>query len=158
MNEWTEGTRSSIDRRHFLKLSGAGIAGTFLLSTMGAGDVFAQPASDLEREFGEAAREYGVPVEILLAMGYVNTRWEMPPPEASAYKKSKPGLGTPDARGVYGIMALSENPQSDSLGEDSRLTRTPRKVLKEDRAANIQGGAAVLGRITGADKPEDLAG
>ena len=150
MNEWTEVTRSFIDRRRFLKLSGTGIAGAFLLSTMGAGNVFAQPASDLEREFGEAAKEYGVPVEILLAMGYVNTRWEMPPPEASNYED-----GELEGRGTYGIMALVRNPSADTLGEAARLTDIPESELKTDRRANILGGAALLARSQG-EKPLKL--
>ena len=150
LHEWTEGTRSSIDRRRFLKLSGAGIASVFLLSTIGAGDVFADPASDLEREFGEAAKEYGVPVEILLAMGYVNTRWEMPPPEASDYED-----GELEGRGTYGIMALVRNPSADTLGEAARLTGIPESDLKTDRRANILGGAALLARSQG-EKPLKL--
>ena len=38
----------------------------------------------LEQEFRAAAAEYGVPVELLKAMGYVNTRWEMPSGESSS--------------------------------------------------------------------------
>ncbi|WP_166395929.1 golvesin C-terminal-like domain-containing protein [Rubrobacter marinus] len=147
-----------MDRRRFLKLSGAGVAGVFLLTAVGAGDVLAQAPSALEREFEKAAKEHEVPVEILLATGYVNTRWEMPPPEASEYEESEPGLGSPDGRGVYGIMALTENPRSDFLGEAARLTRASREVLKTERAANIAGGAAVLGRIVGEDKPAGLNG
>ncbi|MDP9456677.1 MAG: hypothetical protein M3Q60_13075 [Actinomycetota bacterium] len=150
MNERTEEPLSSMDRRRFLKLGGAGIASAFLLSAMGAGDVFARAASDLEREFGEAAKEYGVPVEILLAMGYVNTRWEMPPPEASNYED-----GELEGRGTYGIMALVRNPSADTLGEAARLTGIPESELKTDRRANILGGAALLARSQG-EKPPKL--
>ncbi len=150
LNERTEEPLSSMDRRRFLKLSGAGIASAFLLSTMDAGDVFARAASDLEREFGEAAKEYGVPVEILLAMGYVNTRWEMPPPEASNYED-----GELEGRGTYGIMALVRNPSADTLGEAARLTGIPESELKTDRRANILGGAALLARSQG-EKPPKL--
>jgi hypothetical protein len=142
--EFTEGSRSHIDRRRFLKLSGAGVAGAILLTTMGAGGVLAQPASDLEREFEEAAKEYKVPVEILLAMGYVNTRWEMPPPEASDFED-----GELEGRGTYGIMALVRNPSADTLGEAADLTGIPENELKTDRRANILGGAALLARSQG---------
>jgi hypothetical protein len=47
-----------------------------------------------------------------MAMGYVNTRWEMPQPEANAYER-----GDPHGWGSYGIMALVQNPYSDTLGE-----------------------------------------
>ena len=139
-----------MDRRRFLKLSGAGLAGTLLLSMMGTGEVFAQSASKLEQEFGEAAARYAVPVEILLAMGYVNTRWEMPPPQASPYEG-----GEIEGRGTYGIMALVRNPSADTLGEAAKLTGIAEAELKTDRKANILGGAALLARSQG-EKPLKL--
>ncbi len=145
---FTEG--SHIDRRRFLKLSGAGLAGAALLATVGAGGVLAKPASDLEREFDEAAKEYKVPVEILLAMGYVNTRWEMPPPEASNYVEDEL-----ESKGLYGIMALVKTPTFDTLGEAARLTGIPESELKTDRRSNILGGAALLARSQG-EKPLKL--
>lgn len=150
MKEWTEGLRSSMDRRRFLKLSGGSIAGAILLSTVGAGGVLAQSASQLEREFEGAAEKYEVPVEILLAMGYVNTRWEMPPPQASNYED-----GELEGRGTYGIMALVRNPSADTLGEAARLTGIPEGELKTDRRSNILGGAALLARSQG-EKPLKL--
>lgn len=146
----TEESRSSMDRRRFLKLSGAGVAGAILLTTVGAGGVFAQSASGLKREFEEAAKEYKVPVEILLAMGYVNTRWEMPPPEASNFED-----GELEGRGTYGIMALVRNPSADTLGDAARLTGIAEAKLKTDRRSNILGGAALLARSQG-EKPLKL--
>lgn len=80
--------RTPMSRGHFLKLSAAGIAGASVVSLMGAGTAVAQSKAKpgLMAEF-EAAEEYGLPVEVLLAIGYVNTRWEMPPPEASEYER-----------------------------------------------------------------------
>src|SRR5215210_1315840 len=132
-----------IDRRGFLKLSGVGLIGVALFGSVGAGTVLAQnepwPAPSLVAEFREAAHEYGIPMELLMAMGYVNTRWEMPPPETNAYER-----GNPHGLGSYGIMALVQNPYSDTLGEASRLTGIPEEELKTNRAANIWGGAALL--------------
>ena len=139
-----------MDRRRFLGLSAAGVAGAIVLATVGAGGVLARPASDLEREFEEAAKEYKVPAEILLAMGYVNTRWEMPPPEASNFED-----GELEGRGTYGIMALVRNPSADTLGEAAKLTGIPEDQLKTDRRANILGGAALLARSQG-EKPLKL--
>jgi hypothetical protein len=131
------------DRREFLKRSGLGVLSVALLGFVGVRTVFAQagpsPGLSLAAEFEEAAREYGVPTELLMAMGYVNTRWEMPPPEANEYKR-----GIPHGWGSYGIMALVQNPYSDTLGEASRLTCIPEEELKTERAANIRGGAALL--------------
>ena len=137
-----------MDRSHFLKLSGAGIAGAVLFAMTGAADVFAQSVPvDLAGEFAEAAEKYAVPVEVLLAMGYVNTRWEMPPPQASPYEE-----GELEGRGTYGIMALVRNPAADTLGEAARLTGIPETELKTDRRSNILGGAALLARSQG-EKP-----
>jgi hypothetical protein len=132
-----------LDRRGFLKLSGAGLLGVVLLGSVGAGRIWAQT-------------EIGVPMEILMAMGYVNTRWEMPSPETSAYRR-----GDPHGWGSYGIMALVQNPYSDTLGEASRLTGIPEVELKVDRAANIRGGAALLASSAGgyaSGDPSDFYG
>jgi hypothetical protein len=145
----------AFDRRDFLKLSGAGLLGVVLLGSVGLGKVFAQaglsPEPSLVAEFQQAAEEYGEPVELLMAMGYVNTRWEMPPPEASAYRRGD----------LHGIMALVQNPFSDTLGEASRLTGIPQEVLKTNRAANIRGGAALLASSAGgyaSGEPSDYFG
>ena len=86
---------ATMDRRDFLRLGGAGLAGAALLGTAG-GRVLARTASSLKEQFETAAREYKVPVELLLAMGYYNTLWEMPPTSASTYRK---GGGYGDLRG-----------------------------------------------------------
>jgi hypothetical protein len=82
----------------------------------------AQTDSSLDAEFEAAAESYGLPKELLLAMGYVNTRWEMPPPEASEHEAREIKEGSPEARGAYGIMQLVQNPSRDTLGEAAALT------------------------------------
>jgi hypothetical protein len=128
-----------MDRRDFLRLSGAGLAAVALLGSVRA--VFAKekpsPGSAIVAEFKEAAEEYGVSMELLMAMGYANTRWEMPPPGANVY-----AVGDPHGWGSYGIMALAKNPSSNTLGEASRLTGIPEEVLKTDRAEVLQTGAS----------------
>ncbi len=144
----------SMNRRRFLKLSGIGIAGAALSGAMGSGSVLARepsPDSSLLDEFEEAATEYGVPKELLLAMGYVNTRWEMPPPEASNYKP-----GDIHGWGGYGIMHLVKNPSADTLGAASELTGIPEEKLKTDRRANILGGAALLAASQGKGRSSGL--
>jgi hypothetical protein len=143
-----------VSRRGFLRLGGVGVAGAVLLGKVGTGKLFAQgassPYSSLVAEFEEAAETYDVPASLLLAMGYVNTRWEMPPPEASAHKS-----GDPHGRGAYGIMQLVRNDDEDTLGEASRLTGISEKDLKRDRKSNILGGAALLAEAQG-EKPARL--
>ena len=149
----------AIDRRAFLKLSGAGLAGVALLGSLGSATVLAQtrPEAQLESslmaEFRKAAEEHDVPVELLMAMGWVNTRWEMPPSDANEYEE-----GSLHGWGSHGIMALVQNPYSDTLGEASRLTGIPEEDLKTDRASNIRGGAALLASAVGTQKPSRLAG
>ncbi|WP_228282153.1 N-acetylmuramoyl-L-alanine amidase [Rubrobacter tropicus] len=107
----------------------------------------------LAEEFSRASDEYGVPQELLRAMGYVNTLWEMPPPDASPYEP-----GDLHGRGAYGLMQLQQNPSKDTLGRAAQLTGLTEEELKNDRAANVSGGAAVLADIAGEDKPSDLDG
>ena len=123
-----------------------------VLGVAGSGRLFAQvdPGSSLVREFEEAADEYDVPASLLLAMGYVNTRWEMPPPEASAYEP-----GDPHGRGAYGIMQLVRNDTADTLGEAAKLTGIDEEQLKRDRKSNIRGGAALLAEAQG-ERPVQL--
>ncbi len=146
------GSGRGMDRRGFLRLGGAGLAGAVLLGGAG-GKVVAQAGPSLRAEFEAASDEYGVPVELLLAMGFVNTLWEMPPPEASDYEE-----GDPEGRGAYGVMQLVQNPSRDTLGRAADLTALSEEELKNGRAANVRGGAAVLSDIAGASKPQDLNG
>jgi hypothetical protein len=141
-----------MDRRNFLKLGSAGLAGAVLLGTTG-GKVLAQSNSSLAEEFRSAADEYGVPVELLLAMGYTNTFWEMPQPNATAFEP-----GDLHGHGTYGVMQLYQNPSRDTVGRAASLTRFSEWELKSDRAANVRGGAAVLADMAGTPKPDSLNG
>src|SRR5215210_2427514 len=143
---------TTMNRLDFLRLGGAGLAGATLLGTVG-GRVLAQTESSLKAEFETAARKYRVPVELLLAMGYYNTLWEMPPPSASAYRK-----GDPEGRGDYGIMQLTKNPSRNTLGKAAKLTGLSEDRLKTARSANIEGGAAILSGLVGKHKPKSLDG
>src|SRR5215207_9271261 len=142
-----------MNRRDFLRVGGAGLTGAVLLGTAGAAGGLAQTGSSLKAEFESAAARYKVPKELLVAMGYVNTLWEMPPPEASAYEP-----GDLHGRGTYGIMQLVQNPSQDTLSRASSLTRFSEEELKNSRAANVRGCAAVLADIQGKNKPPHLNG
>ena len=151
-----EGCRAApspkMDRRNFLRLGGVGLAGAVLLGTAG-GQVLAQSGSSLAEEFRAAATEYGVPFELLLAMGYTNTFWEMPPPTATDFEP-----GDLHGHGTYGVMALYQNPSRDTLGRAAELTGLSKTELKNDRAANVRGGAALLSDMAGSSKPDGLDG
>ena len=147
----SEAQHTKINRRDFLRLGGAGLAGAVLLGS--GGRVQAQTGTSLKKEFEAAAQEYQVPPELLLAMGYVNTLWEMPPPGVSDYEP-----GELHGRGEYGIMQLAQNFERDTLGRAADLTGLSEEKLKTERAANIRGGAALLSEIVGKTKPEELNG
>jgi len=140
-----------MNRRDFLRLGGAGLAGAVLLGA--GGRALARTGPSLRTELESAASEYGVPAQLLLAMSYYNTLWEMPPPEASDYEK-----GDIEGRGAYGIMQLEQNPVRDTLGKAASLTGLSEEALKNDRAANVRGGAALLSDLVGATRPSDLDG
>jgi hypothetical protein len=141
----TSGINPGVDRRDFLRLSGSGLAGAILLGSASS-RVLAQTRTSLKSEFRLAAAKYEVPIELLMAMGYVNTLWEMPPPDASDYVP-----GDIHGRGTYGIMQLVQNPWEDTLGRAASLTGLSEAKVKTERAANVSGGAAVLAGIAGND-------
>ena len=130
-----------------------GLVAVFGLVGSGGGASAQEGSGTLDDQLTAAADKYGVPKELLSAMGYTNTHWEMPPPSATDYEK-----GDLDGRGDFGIMALTRNPSGDTLAKASQLTGIPEDRLKTDRAANIEGGAAVLADLQGADKPTDING
>ena len=140
-----------VDRAEFLRLGGIGLAGTVLLGTTG-GAALARTEHSLRAAFVAASREYGVPVELLLAMGFVNTGWEMPSPEASPYEP-----GDVHGRGAYGVMQLLQNPSTDTLGRAASLTGLSKRRLKTHPPSNIRGAAAVLADIAG-ERPSGLNG
>jgi hypothetical protein len=72
--------------------------------------------------------DFGVPEDLLLAVGYVNSHWRM---EVS------------EDHGV-GIMHLRHDPPSDTLTKAAALTGVSESALSEDLQANVRGGAAVI--------------
>jgi hypothetical protein len=141
-----------MDRRRFLQFGGAATLGAVLVGTR-TSSAAAKTSGSLKSQFDLAAKEYKVPVALLLAMGYVNTTWEMPPPSASPYRN-----GDIHGRGAYGIMQLLQNPSRDTLARAASLTGLSEEKLKSSRAANVRRGAAVLSDIVGKSKPKDLNG
>ncbi len=142
--------RQGMTRRDLLRLATAGLAGTVFLAdavrASASGRMTA--ASSLLHEAQEAAREYGVPVPVVLAMGYVNTRLETPAPDVTAYRE-----GDPDGRGIYGLMALVRNPAADTVGLAARITGLSPRELIFDRSANLHGGASLLAYSQGPGRP-----
>lgn len=129
-----------------------------------------QASGRLMAAFNAAARQYGVPDSLLLAIGYNESRWET---RGSA----------PSADGGYGLMNLTTRaftaanaagkpgPASRrvslqrthyTLDEATRLLHVPASTLKTNEAENIRGAAAVLAGYARAQNggrlPSTLAG
>jgi hypothetical protein len=118
-----------------------------LAATLALGVVFAglpvAPASaeppDRQRQYEAAAAEFGVPVEVLLGVSYLQSRWDT-------------NAGTPSTSGGYGPMHLTDaevpaGPPAAALqtiDPASALTGEPVAELRTDPYANLRGGAALL--------------
>ena len=128
----------------------AALSAATILIFVGSATGMAQEKS-LAAEFRAASEEHGVPEDLLLAMGYVNTHWEMPPPVG--YEE-----GEIEAHGAYGIMSLYQNLSRNTLDRATKLTGLSEEELKTGRAANVRGGAAVLAEIQGQERPANPNG
>lgn len=130
----------------------------------------AQTASAHERLFADAAQEFGVPKQLLLAISYNESRWQ-PRGEAASvnggYGLMNLTAATPvaDGRG-RGVgkppVSAAGGTRQYTLDKAAALLRLPPDVLKKDDRQNIRGAAAVLSSYakelhTGA-LPTDLAG
>ncbi|MGJ6962099.1 N-acetylmuramoyl-L-alanine amidase [Streptosporangium sp. G11] len=140
----------------------------------------ARPRSGRQAAFTEAARTYGVPESVLLAVSYLESRWEGHgglPSVSAGYGpmhlvdgRAEPGrphgVGE-DPRGdetrprVITLPPVATDPPEDTLRRASELTGLSPDRLREDASANIMGGAALLAdyqRRTGGSLHDDPAG
>ncbi|MEU1370691.1 peptidoglycan-binding protein [Streptomyces sp. NPDC005803] len=85
----------------------------------------------MNRAFERAAETFGVPRDLLAAVGYGETRLDG-------------HSGRPSQANGYGVMHLVSNPTNRTLEQAAALTGQPLAELRTDTAANILGGAAVL--------------
>lgn len=115
---------------------------------------FVLAAPDRQTAFERASRSSGVPQDLLLAVSYLESRWNHHD-------------GSPSVSGGYGPMHLvdADATERDARGDDSRgtpatdgslqvaaeLTGLSERQLRNEAAANICGGAAVLASYA----PED---
>lgn len=90
--------------------------------------------SPLEGAFQDAAREYQVPVGVLKAVGYVETRLSVQPNLESG-------------SGGVGVMQLARRDGVDRLADAARLTAVSEGRLRVDPKANVRGAAAVLRQL-----------
>ncbi|WP_405098090.1 N-acetylmuramoyl-L-alanine amidase [Micromonospora sp. NBC_01412] len=116
-------------RRGAVTLIAAALAGAI------AGPPAPAPAaptrSTADTAFDRAAREFDVPRDLLVAVGYGESRLDSHD-------------GKPSQANGYGVMHLVSNPTRRSLERAATLTGESIANLKSTTSANIRGGAAVL--------------
>ena len=88
---------------------------------------------ELEAAFKQAADDYGVPVEILRAVAFIESRWVHTGPTID--------------RG-YGLMHLVDNGVASTLIEAVEVSGYSVEELMTDPIANLRGGAALLAHYT----------
>jgi hypothetical protein len=165
--------KDTAGHRRARRTAGAVASAALLLPLLGAAPsntAEEEPSAQLERAFSTAAAEYHVPQSVLLAVSYLQSRWDA-------------HAGAPSVSGGYGPMhltdartALAEAPHhsegtEDARGDSSRaalrpvalvpsnsqlparlktltkaaeLTGLSAERLRTDPTANLEGGAALL--------------
>ncbi|MFF2200284.1 N-acetylmuramoyl-L-alanine amidase [Streptomyces sp. NPDC058145] len=164
---------STPGRRHLRHTAVTLASAALLLPLLGAGPAQSAPDSssgELRSAFATASAEYQVPQSVLLAVSYLQSRWDThagAPSVTGGYgpmhlTDARTALataehfaeGTEDARGDSARPALHPDvqvPASSALPARLRtlpraaeLTGLPAAELRTDPAANIAGGAALL--------------
>src|SRR5690606_19040411 len=84
----------------------------------------------IDGEFERAGEEFAVPVSLLKAVGYIESRWEMVEGQVEFE----------DRGAVFGTMALRD----DNLARAAELLDVDIDAIKTDRETNIRVAAALL--------------
>ncbi len=91
----------------------------------------------IENYFKTASEQYGVPMELLMIIGQVESNWVQ--------------IGPSIDRG-WGIMHLVENDYCNTLTEASQLLGLDKQTLKDNPKYNILGAAALLAHYAGEEQ------
>jgi N-acetyl-anhydromuramyl-L-alanine amidase AmpD len=153
------------------------VAATVALAGLGTGQAHAQQSSPAgpsgparQQAFAQAARTYHVPENLLLAVSYLESRWDANkglPSVSAGYGPMHLTDGTLTAGGEH-LAADGADPRGDTsrpavrpkaatgsttraatpqtLQQAARLTGATPNALRTDATANILGGAALLAR------------
>ncbi|MFD9895241.1 N-acetylmuramoyl-L-alanine amidase [Amycolatopsis sp. NPDC059027] len=148
----------------------AAIAATTLLAGLATAAPAQAAPTDQQRQgdFAAAASEFGVPLNVLLGVSYLESRWDTnhgTPSTAAGYGPmhltdlrsagsggSHHDEGTEDPRGDSARPALRPSapapappaPGLQTVDTAAALTHTDPATLRADPAANVRGGAALL--------------
>ncbi|MGC4944109.1 N-acetylmuramoyl-L-alanine amidase [Kribbella sp. DT2] len=118
------------------------------VSSSGPPAAASTPAPGLAAAFQSAAQQYGVPEPVLLAVSYAETRWDDHQGKSSTSGGYGPmHLTAADPSALVERSAGQKLAKGDSLRtlyEASDLTGLDPVALRNEAAANVAGGAAVL--------------
>ncbi|MFF5638219.1 peptidoglycan-binding protein [Streptomyces sp. NPDC012825] len=89
------------------------------------------PHDTVDQAFTRAGAEFDVPRDLLVAIGYGESRLDSHD-------------GKPSHANGYGVMHLVSNPRSHTLERAAELTGAAPNALQRNTATNIRGAAAVL--------------
>lgn len=123
----------------------------------------AAPVDSRQLAYRDAAAEFGVPERVLLAVSYLASRWDanagtpssvggygpmhltdaQPAPRATNEPPGEDRRGDP-ARPTTAARAASVTPGVETIDRAAALTGLTSAALRDDPAANIRGGAALL--------------
>ncbi|WP_416903429.1 N-acetylmuramoyl-L-alanine amidase [Micromonospora echinospora] len=117
----------------------AAVLAAALLSPVAPATPATAAASPLDSAFARAAGEFDVPKDLLVAVGYGETRLDG-------------HEGRPSQANGYGVMHLVSNPRQRTLERAAELTGQPVSTLRSVTSANIRGGAALLRDLADAER------
>ena len=130
---------------------------TLLVGISGAGARPAAPAAPAvsdqrQRDFAAAAREFGVPEDVLLAVSYTLTGWSARSTADGGYGPMRltdvdAAVATTDGRGdgrTVAPAALAATPALHTLRTAAAVLGVPPERLHADPSQNIRAGAALL--------------
>ncbi|MBK3576071.1 N-acetylmuramoyl-L-alanine amidase [Streptomyces sp. MBT65] len=136
-------------------LAGGTVAAGCLAVLPSAAQAAQTPAADRQSSFTDAAREFGVPLPVLMAVSYQESRWDdhdgqyntsggygpMNLTDVTAAMLSGSSAGT---AGRGDLAELTSDPALHTLDKAAGLTGTPTARLRTDDRENIRAGAALL--------------
>lgn len=111
-----------------------------------AGEPLTPDAARIDRWLAEASAEFDVPLEVLQAVAFVESRWTQLQPGTRRFRDADHQLQP----GAFGVMGLRDDPHFGySLRDAAALIgRTPGELI-EDARLNIRGAAALLRKLSG---------
>jgi hypothetical protein len=102
-----------------------------LSATANNSSTLAYADSSTNNAFAQASQEFGVPVELLKTICYIEGRLSN-------------HAGHPSVDNGFGCMHLVQNKHSNTLNQAAQDLNAPQEELKNSMSANIRGGSAVL--------------